>query len=67
MTIVSAVVRMGQSLWFAIVAEGVEEARHVQILQDLGCDQGQGYHFSRPVPESELLPLLQKGCGTIKA
>ncbi|WP_291517491.1 GGDEF domain-containing phosphodiesterase [Acidovorax sp.] len=66
-TIVSAVVRMGQSLGFAIVAEGVEEARHVQILQDLGCDQGQGYHFSRPVPESELLPLLQKGCGTIKA
>ena len=58
-TIVSAVVRMGQSLGFAIVAEGVEEARHVQILKNLGCDQGQGYHFSRPVPEAELLPLLQ--------
>ena len=58
-TIVSAVVKMGQSLGFAIVAEGVEEARHVQILKGLGCDQGQGYHFSRPVPEAERLPLLQ--------
>lgn len=44
----------------AIVAEGVEEARHVQILQGLGCDQGQGYHFSRPVPEAELIPLFQQ-------
>ena len=66
-TIVTAVVRMGQSLGFAIVAEGVEEARHVQILQGLGCDQGQGYHFSRPVPEAELIPLLKQGCGTVKA
>lgn len=66
-TIVSAVVRMGQSLGFAIVAEGVEEARHVQILQGLGCDQGQGYHFSRPVPEAELIPLLRQGCGAVKA
>ena len=65
-TIVSAVVRMGQSLGFAIVAEGVEEARHVQILQGLGCDQGQGYHFSRPVPEAELIPLLKQGGGTVK-
>ncbi|WP_298213007.1 EAL domain-containing protein [Acidovorax sp.] len=63
-TIVSAVVRLGQSLGFAIVAEGVEEARHVQILKDLGCDQGQGYHFSRPIPEAELIPMLQRGCGT---
>jgi len=59
-TIVSAVVRLGQSLGFAIVAEGVEEARHVQILQGLGCDQGQGYHFSRPVPEADLIPLLRQ-------
>ncbi len=44
----------------AIAAEGVEEARHVQILQGLGCDQGQGYHFSRPVPEAELIPLFQQ-------
>ncbi len=66
-TIVSAVVRMGQSLGFAIVAEGVEESRHVQILQGLGCDQGQGYHFSRPVPEAELIPLLRQGCGAVKA
>jgi diguanylate cyclase (GGDEF)-like protein len=61
-TIVSAVVRLGQSLGFSIVAEGVEEARHVQILEGLGCDQGQGYHFSRPVPEAELLSFMQQTC-----
>jgi len=37
-----------------VVAEGVEKADILQRLKKLGCDDVQGYFFSRPVPASEL-------------
>jgi EAL domain-containing protein (putative c-di-GMP-specific phosphodiesterase class I) len=40
------------------VAEGVETEEQAKFLRLLRCDEMQGYLFSKPVPESELIALL---------
>jgi EAL domain-containing protein (putative c-di-GMP-specific phosphodiesterase class I) len=47
--IVTAIVRMAQSLHMATLAEGVETAEQARLLQDLGCGEIQGYWYSRPL------------------
>jgi len=58
--IVSAVMAMARSLDLTVTAEGVERAEQVAFLRELGCDQVQGYLYSRPVPAAEFERLLQK-------
>lgn len=48
--LVRSIVGMGLNLSMTIVAEGVERADQLQVLSKMGCDQAQGYLFSRPVP-----------------
>ncbi len=48
--IVSAIVQMARSLGLVTVAEGVEDASTLAVLCELGCDEGQGYHWARPMP-----------------
>lgn len=47
--IVEAVVRLGQSLGLSVIAEGIEYEEQRQKLQRLGCADGQGYFYGRPV------------------
>ena len=47
--IVSAVIGMAQSLHLRVVAEGVETVEQLTLLQNRGCDEAQGYYYSRPV------------------
>lgn len=56
--IVRAVIDMCHSMSRSIVAEGVETEQQLAHLRRLGCDEIQGYLFSRPVPGPELLKLL---------
>jgi diguanylate cyclase (GGDEF)-like protein len=51
--IVSAVIAMTHRMKHTAVAEGVETAEQLSFLREEGCDQGQGYFFSRPLPPSE--------------
>ena len=44
-----------QNLSMVSLAEGVEDATQVAVLQSLGCDLAQGYFFSRPVMEDSIL------------
>ncbi|MGB5641158.1 MAG: EAL domain-containing protein, partial [Sedimenticolaceae bacterium] len=56
--IVSAVVAMAHSLGLHVVAEGVENDRQLQVLQNLQCDEIQGYLFSKPVSREHATALL---------
>ena len=52
-SIVEAVVALAHGLGIGVVAEGIETERQAERLLELGCDLGQGYLFSRPVPRRE--------------
>ena len=58
--IVRAIIQLGQALQLAVIAEGVETEAQLTFLADLGCDEIQGYLFSRPVPAEELSPCWKK-------
>jgi diguanylate cyclase (GGDEF)-like protein/PAS domain S-box-containing protein len=58
--IVEAIVAMAHSLELKVVAEGVETQEQSEFLRKLGCDQIQGYVFSKPIPSAEIVGLLYK-------
>ncbi|OGS91667.1 MAG: diguanylate cyclase [Gallionellales bacterium GWA2_60_18] len=60
--IVGAIIALGHSLGLSIIAEGVETTMQLDQLRKMGCDEIQGYLFSRPVPAGEMTQLLQSGC-----
>lgn len=59
--IVDAIVAMAKALKLKVVAEGVEHHEHLDFLRAIGCDQMQGYLFSRPLPADEMGRLLAEG------
>lgn len=58
--IVQAVVELAHRLGFAVVAEGVEDAECARRLSRYGVDLLQGYHYSRPVNEADLLAFAAR-------
>ena len=48
--VVSAIVNLGRSLGLTVTAEGIEQVEDLTFLQQLGCEQGQGYLIGRAVP-----------------
>ena len=58
--IVRAVAEMGTVLGMDIVAEGLETAEQVDAVRDAGCTLGQGYHFSRAVPDHLAARLIDE-------
>ncbi|TOD09138.1 GGDEF-domain containing protein, partial [Vibrio parahaemolyticus] len=58
--LVNVIIAMAKALRLKIVAEGIEEQRHVDYLNELNCEFGQGFHYSRPVPAKEFEQLLNQ-------
>lgn len=58
--LVNVIIAMAKALRLKIVAEGIEEQRHVDYLNGLNCEFGQGFHYSRPVPAKEFEQLLNQ-------
>jgi EAL domain-containing protein (putative c-di-GMP-specific phosphodiesterase class I) len=48
--IVRSTIELGHNMGLEVVAEGVERQAEVDLLARLGCDEAQGYFFSRPLP-----------------
>ncbi len=57
--LVKSVISLGQNLKLKIIAEGIETREEAKILKELGCEMGQGYYFSRPLPEKDILTYLK--------
>ncbi len=57
-SIARAVIDLGHELGLDVVAEGIENEAALRWLRDAGCDLGQGYGISRPLPEDELLDWI---------
>jgi EAL domain-containing protein (putative c-di-GMP-specific phosphodiesterase class I) len=57
--ITQAIISMGRSLGLKVVAEGVETKEQADFLGMLGCDELQGYLFSRPLQASKVSPFLR--------
>jgi len=58
--IVTAIIQMAESLHLLTIGEGIEDDSTRQVLAELGCDQGQGYWFSRPLVASDFAVFTQR-------
>ncbi len=58
--IVRAIIQMARSLNLRTIAEGVETDAMVHLLRVFQCDEGQGYHFARPMPAEAFLEFLSR-------
>ena len=56
--IVRATIELAHSLGIDVVAEGVEDEYSLRFLSGAGCEEAQGYFFSKPVPSRKLLNWL---------
>ena len=56
----TAIISMAKSLGMRVIAEGVETAEQLQLLQRLGCDEIQGYLISQPLPAQRITDFLHK-------
>jgi diguanylate cyclase (GGDEF)-like protein/PAS domain S-box-containing protein len=61
--IVRAILSLAHNLGLRVVAEGVETVRQLDFLRRHGCEEIQGYLFSRPVPAREMTRLLEEKGG----
>lgn len=59
-SVTRAVVELAHSLSLGVVAEGVEAEAHLDVLKRMGCNEYQGYFFSRPLPAEQFEKFLGK-------
>jgi diguanylate cyclase (GGDEF)-like protein/PAS domain S-box-containing protein len=57
-TIVRTIIDMAHTLGFTVIAEGVESGKQADFLRKLGCEQGQGFLFARPMPAADFGDLM---------
>jgi EAL domain-containing protein (putative c-di-GMP-specific phosphodiesterase class I) len=55
-----AIIMLGHSLGLKVIAEGVESIEQLDFLHSSGCNEIQGFYFSRPVPAEEMRTLLEQ-------
>jgi diguanylate cyclase (GGDEF)-like protein len=58
--IVRSTIDLGHNMGLRVVAEGIESEAVWRLLAKMGCDQGQGYFMSRPIPGDQLIGWLER-------
>ncbi|WP_331281020.1 bifunctional diguanylate cyclase/phosphodiesterase [Brevibacillus thermoruber] len=61
--IVRAILTIAQTLHLNVIAEGVEREEQLAFLHEEGCNEGQGYLFSKPIPRQDIEALLKASAG----
>jgi diguanylate cyclase (GGDEF)-like protein/PAS domain S-box-containing protein len=59
-SMVSAIIALASNLGMLPLAEGIETEEEWRFLADRGCEHGQGFYFSRPVPPGEILAMFRR-------
>jgi diguanylate cyclase (GGDEF)-like protein len=54
-TIIESVVKLARTRKIMVIAEGVETEKQKEVIQELDCDEIQGYYYARPLPHDEIL------------
>ena len=57
--IVETIIQLGRSLQLEVIAEGIEKPEQTALLQQMGCHEGQGYLFAKPLELPDLLDFIQ--------
>jgi EAL domain-containing protein (putative c-di-GMP-specific phosphodiesterase class I) len=57
--IAAMVVELGRNLNMTVIAEGIEEESQAEILRAMGCHEGQGFLYGRPMPVADLNQWLR--------
>lgn len=65
--IARTIIALGHSLSLNVIAEGVETKEHEDFLVNEGCDEVQGFRYSRPVPHEELVDFVTGYDGKLKS
>jgi diguanylate cyclase (GGDEF)-like protein len=60
--VVEMIISLSQKLGLSVIAEGIETTKHFEVLKKMGCDFGQGYLFSKPLPASEVEKICSSNC-----
>lgn len=60
-SIIEAIIAMSHRLKLSVLAEGIEKKEQLEFLEKNGCDEGQGYLFSKPVDADSFARLLNQG------
>ncbi|MBE0484159.1 MAG: EAL domain-containing protein [Bacterioplanes sp.] len=65
--LVHAIIQLANSLGLVSVAEGIEDEATLLQLRAMGCNEGQGYYWAKPMPEADFIAYLQKGAAINRA
>jgi EAL domain-containing protein (putative c-di-GMP-specific phosphodiesterase class I) len=58
-SLVAAIIKLSHTLDYKVVCEGVEDKAQLTMLEQLGCDEVQGYYFAKPMPVNEFLNFAE--------
>jgi len=59
-TIAKTIINLSKGLGIKAIAEGIEEKEQLEFLLKNGCDEVQGYYYSKPIPEDELISYIRE-------
>ena len=57
--LVKSIIALGQNMKMKTIAEGVEDAADATLLKNMGCDECQGFYFSKPLPEHDVIKFVR--------
>lgn len=58
--IIASTIELAHTLGLKVTAEGIEDRETLQALAEMGCDTAQGYVIARPIPATELYPMMER-------